>query len=160
VETFSLLPVPIAASRPWKWPTRAKACLFVVLNHAGDMLTANLTMKAAKAKNIERSRRLSPRKMLQLHLVRMPATVVDSWAVFLCTKSPAGLRFKGKSLEEVAAIAQKFADNMAAISVSLTGATHPVTGGSLAVLNDDEMGVGMGQHGEGGGYKTTDEDLS
>jgi dihydroxyacetone kinase-like protein len=42
---------------------------------------------------------------------------------------------------------------MAAISVSLTGATHPVTGGSLAVLNDDEMGIGMGQHGEGGGYK-------
>lgn len=58
---------------------------------------------------------------------------------------------EGKSLEEVAAIAQRFADNMATLAVAVRGATHPATGSLLAELGDDEMEIGMGQHGEEGG---------
>ena len=68
---------------------------------------------------------------------------------------------EGKSLEEVAAIAQRFADNMATLAVAVRGATHPSTGAALADLGEDDMEIGMGQHGEGGGgrqnMKTTDE---
>lgn len=68
---------------------------------------------------------------------------------------------EGKSLEEVAEIAQKFADNMATIAVAAKGATHPSTGGVIAELGEDDMEIGMGQHGEGGGgrmpLKTADE---
>jgi dihydroxyacetone kinase-like protein len=58
---------------------------------------------------------------------------------------------QGKSLVEVAAIAQDFADNMATIAVACKTATHPQNGASFADLGEDEMEVGMGQHGEGGG---------
>ena len=58
---------------------------------------------------------------------------------------------EGKSLEEVAAIAQRFADNMATLAVAVRGATHPSTGAALADLGEDDMEIGMGQHGEGGG---------
>ncbi len=61
----------------------------------------------------------------------------------------------GKSLEEVAAIAQRFADNMATLAVAVSGATHPATGSLLADLGEDEMEIGMGQHGEGGGGRQT-----
>ncbi len=131
---------------------KGKGVLFVVLNHAGDMLTANLTMKTAKAKNIN-----VVKIVTQEDVTTAPREDADNRRGFVgCVplyKIAGGAARQGKSLEEIAVIAQRFADNMAAISVSLTGATHPVTGGSLAVLNDDEMGVGMGQHGEGGGYK-------
>jgi Dihydroxyacetone kinase len=59
---------------------------------------------------------------------------------------------QGKSLAEVAAIAQDFADNMATIAVACKTATHPQNGASFAELGEDEMEVGMGQHGEGGGW--------
>ena len=62
---------------------------------------------------------------------------------------------EGKSLEEVAAIAQRFADNMATLAVAVSGATHPATGSLLADLGEDEMEIGMGQHGEGGGGRQT-----
>ncbi len=68
---------------------------------------------------------------------------------------------EGKSLEEVAAVAQRFADNMATLAVAVNGATHPATGSLLADLGEDEMEIGMGQHGEGGGgrqpMKSADE---
>ena len=64
-------------------------------------------------------------------------------------------------MEEVAAIAQRFADNMATIAVATKGATHPATGMEIAHIDDGIMEVGMGQHGEGGGgsqpMKSADE---
>lgn len=43
---------------------------------------------------------------------------------------------------------------MATLAVALRGATHPITGAELATLSEDEMEIGMGQHGEGGGGRT------
>ena len=58
-------------------------------------------------------------------------------------------------------MAQRFADNMATLAVAVRGATHPATGSLLAELGDDEMEIGMGQHGEEGGgrqpMKSADE---
>lgn len=146
-------PGPESCIKALEMADKGKGVLFVVLNHAGDMLTANLTMKAAKSKKLNVIKIVT-----QEDVTTAPREDAGNRRGFVgCVplyKIAGGASLKGKSLEEVAAIAQKFADNMAAISVSLTGATHPVTGGNLAVLNDDEMGVGMGQHGEGGGYKT------
>ena len=47
------------------------------------------------------------------------------------------------------------------LAVAVRGATHPQTGTLLAELGDDEMEIGMGQHGEEGGgrqpMKSADE---
>ena len=50
----------------------------------------------------------------------------------------AGRGCRGQSLEEVAAIAQRFADNMATLAVAVSGATHPATGSLLADLGEDD----------------------
>ena len=39
-------------STPSNWPTRATACCYIVLNHAGDMLTGNMTMKQCKKQGL------------------------------------------------------------------------------------------------------------
>ncbi len=60
----------------------------------------------------------------------------------------------GKTLDEVAEIAQKYADNMASVTVKVTDATHPQNGMSFGDLGEtDLMEIGAGQHGEGGGVR-------
>jgi len=70
----------------------------------------------------------------------------------------------GKSLEEVVEIGERFNRQMATLAVAMTGCTHPQNGGTIAVLPDDEMEIGMGQHGEAGGGRskilTADETAS
>jgi len=156
-------PGPESCFEALKLADKGKGVIFVVLNHAGDMLTANLTMKAAKKEGINVMKIVT-----QEDITTAPRADANNRRGFVgcipAYKIAGGAAAQGKSLEEVAAITQKFVDNMGAISVSLTGATHPVTGGDLAVLDDNEMGVGMGQHGEGGGYKipmkTADETIA
>ena len=58
---------------------------------------------------------------------------------------------EGKSLEEIVELANKFNEGIATLSVALKVATHPQNGGEIGALADDEMEIGMGQHGEGGG---------
>lgn len=156
-------PGPESCLEALRLADKGKGIIFIILNHAGDMLTANLTMKAAKKEGIK-----VVKVVTQEDITTAPRDDADNRRGFVgCVpayKIAGGAAAQGKSLEEVAAITQKFADNMGAISVSLTGATHPVTGGELAILTDDEMGIGMGQHGEGGGYKipikTADETVA
>lgn len=143
-----------------KMADKGKGVLFVVLNHAGDMLTANLTMKMVKKAGLN-----VIKVVTQDDVANAPRENADDRRGLVgCVplyKIAGAAAAKGKSLEEVAEIAQKFADNMATIAVAAKGATHPSTGGVIAELDEDDMEIGMGQHGEGGGgrmpLKTADE---
>lgn len=61
---------------------------------------------------------------------------------------------EGRSLDEIVALANKFNEGIATLSVALKIATHPQNGGEIGALADDEMEIGMGQHGEGGGGRS------
>ena len=56
----------------------------------------------------------------------------------------------GKSLEEVYAVAERFNRQMATLAVAMKTATHPASGQAIFDLAEDEMEIGMGQHGEAG----------
>ncbi|MEG0377858.1 MAG: dihydroxyacetone kinase subunit DhaK, partial [Eubacterium sp.] len=137
-----------------KMADKGHGVLFVVLNHAGDMLTGNKTMKEAAKLG------LNVKKVVtQEDIANAPRSNSDDRRGLVgCVpvyKIAAAAAAEGKSLDEVAAIAQKFADNMATIAVAAKGATHPANGEVISSLDDDEMEVGMGQHGEGGGGRQT-----
>ena len=140
-----------------KMADKGKGVLFVVLNHAGDMLTANLTMKMVKKAGLN-----VIKVVTQDDVANAPRENADDRRGLVgCVplyKIAGAAAAEGKSLEEVAEIAQKFADNMATIAVAAKGATHPSTGGVIAELDDDDMEIGMGQHGGGRmPLKTADE---
>jgi dihydroxyacetone kinase-like protein len=154
-------PGPQACVDAIKLADRGKGVLYVVLNHAGDMLTGNMTMKQLAKEGHKNVIKL----VTQEDVANAPRENSDDrrglvGAVPLYKIAGAAAE-EGKSLEEVAAIAQRFADNMATLAVAVRGATHPSTGNMLADLDEDEMEVGMGQHGEGGGgrqkMKSADE---
>ncbi|MFQ9893803.1 MAG: dihydroxyacetone kinase subunit DhaK [Emergencia sp.] len=154
-------PGPQACVDAIKMADKGHGVLYVVLNHAGDMLTGNLTMKQLKKEPGIKCIKV----VTQEDIANAPRENADDRRGLVgCIptyKIAGAAAAEGKSLEEVAEIAQRFADNMATLAVAARGATHPATGSALAELADDEMEIGMGQHGEGGGgrqpMKSADE---
>ena len=153
-------PGPQACVDAIKLADKGKGVLYIVLNHAGDMLTGSLTMKQCKKLGLN-----VVKVVTQEDVSNAPRENADDRRGLVgCIptyKIAGAAAAEGKSLEEVAAIAQRFADNMATLAVAVRGATHPSTGAALADLGEDDMEIGMGQHGEGGGgrqpMKSADE---
>lgn len=127
-----------------------KGALLVVLNHAGDMMAADMAMEMASDAGI---------KVLRINtqedISNAPREDGENRRGLVgcvpLSKIAGGAAAAGKTLEEVHNIAQKFADNMATIAVASRGATHPANGAEISSFGDDDMEIGMGQHGEGGG---------
>lgn len=128
---------------------RPAGTLFVVLNHAGDVLSANMAAEMARKEGINF-------KMLLTHEDIAPgasAPAEDRRGLVGCIplyKIAGAAAEAGKSLEEVYAIADRFNNNMATLAVAMKTATHPASGQAIFTLAEDEMEVGMGQHGEAG----------
>ena len=57
---------------------------------------------------------------------------------------------EGQTLDQVRDLAERFNSQMATLAVAVKTATHPSTGQSIFELADDQMEIGMGQHGEPG----------
>jgi len=132
---------------------RDAGILFVVLNHAGDVMSANMAMKLAEREGIKV-------RMLLTHediSAGLDTPVEDKRGLAGCIplyKVAGAAAEAGKSLDEVYDIASRFNEQMATLAVAMTGATHPQNGAVLSELADDEMEIGMGQHGEAGGGRS------
>jgi len=147
-------PGPAACVDAIKKADKGKGVLYIVLNHAGDMLTGNLTMKQIEKTDIK-----CVKVVTQEDVSNAPrSNASDRRGLVGCVptyKIAGAAAAEGRNLEDVAAVTQRFADNMATLAVAVRGATHPQTGQMLAELGDDEMEIGMGQHGEEGGGRQT-----
>jgi dihydroxyacetone kinase-like protein len=68
---------------------------------------------------------------------------------------------EGRPLDSCFEIAERMGRSMRTLAVAVQTATHPSTGQPIFELGDDEMEIGMGQHGEAGTgrmkLKTADE---
>jgi phosphoenolpyruvate---glycerone phosphotransferase subunit DhaK len=132
---------------------REAGTLFVVLNHAGDVLSANAAMEMAAREGLRV-------KMILTHediAAGIDAPVEDRRGLAGCIllyKVAGAAAEAGRPLDEVYAVAERFNANMATLAVALKTATHPATGVSIFELADDEMEIGMGQHGEAGTGKS------
>ena len=126
--------------------------LLLTLNYAGDQLAGKQAMKLAKKAG------MNVRQVVTGEEIQFDPNGEDNQrglagAVALYHVAAAAAR-AGKTLDEVAEIAQKYADNMASVTVKVTDATHPQNGMSFGDLGEtDLMEIGAGQHGEGGGVR-------
>ncbi len=153
-------PGPPKVYEALKSMNREAGVLFVVLNHAGDVMSANTAMEMAKREGFNV-------KMILTHEDIAPgagAPIEDRRGLVGCVplyKIAGAAAEAGKSLDEVFRVAEKFNNNMATLAVALKTATHPASGEAIFELADNEMEVGMGQHGEAGtgrsDMKTADE---
>ena len=121
--------------------------LFIVLNHAGDVLSANLTMEMAKREG------LSVKMTLTHEDISSGANPEDRRGLvgFLPVFKVAGAAAdEGQPLDACFEIAERMGRNMRTLAVAVRTATHPSTGQPIFDLGDEEMEIGMGQHGEAG----------
>lgn len=132
--------------------------LFIVLNHAGDVLASNITMEMAAREG------LNVKMILTHEDISSGKDPEDRRGLvgFLPVYKVAGAAAEqGSSLDQCLAIAERMERNMRTLAVAVQTATHPSTGQPIFDLGDDEMEVGMGQHGEAGTgrmkLKTADE---
>lgn len=129
---------------------RGKGVLLIVLNHSGDMLAGKAALKMAKKANLNVNMVVT-----QEDIGTEPRSNADNRRGMVgCVPLyhiAGAAAAKGMNLDEITQIAQRFADNMAALAVANKGATHPSTGLLISDFGDDEMEIGVGQHGEGGG---------
>ena len=132
-----------------KLADRGAGVLFVVLNHAGDVMAANMTMQMVEKEGLNVRQILThediaggPRSEPENRRGLVGCVPLMKIAGAACEA--------GRSLDEVLALAEAYEQNMATLAVALTSATHPATGEAMFELADDEMEIGMGQHGEAG----------
>jgi phosphoenolpyruvate---glycerone phosphotransferase subunit DhaK len=137
---------------------RGAGVLLVVLNHAGDVLSANITLDMARREGLNV-------KMVLTHedIAGGPDPDERRGLVgFLPVYKVAGAAAEqGCTLDACFEVADRMQQNMRTLAVAVRTATHPTTGMPIFDLGDDEMEVGMGQHGEAGTgrmkLKTADE---
>lgn len=139
---------------------KKKGVILVVFNHDGDRITGERATKECLARGIDVREIITQEDISSAPRSRGRDRrgLVGGILLYKIIGAAAAM---GKSIDETAAIGQRFADQMATLSVGLRGATHPVTGMLLAEFGEDDMEIGMGQHGEEGGgrikLKTADE---
>ena len=134
------------------------SALLIVLSHAGDVLSANIAMEIALREGLKV-------KMMLIHEdISGGPNVEDRRGLvgFLPVYKVAGAAAEqGATLDVCLEIAERMERNTRTLAVAVRTATHPSTGNSIFELGEDEMEIGMGQHGESGvgkmPLKTADE---
>jgi dihydroxyacetone kinase-like protein len=132
-----------------KKANRPAGVLLVVLNHAGDVMSANLAMEMAKKQG------LNVRTLLTHEDIAAGANApaAERRGLVGCIplyKIAGAAAEEGRTLDKICDIAERFNSRMATLAVAVKTATHPSTGQSIFELADDQMEIGMGQHGEPG----------
>ncbi len=132
-----------------KKANRPAGVLLVILNHAGDVMSANIALEMAKKQG------LNVRTLLTHEDIAPGANAPASERRGLVGCIPlykiAGAAAEeGQTLDQIRDLAERFNSQMATLAVAVKTATHPSTGQSIFELADDQMEIGMGQHGEPG----------
>ena len=132
---------------------REAGILLVVLNHSGDVMSANMACQLAARKGIKVKKLLTHDDIS----AGIGANVDDRRGLAGCVplyKILGAAAEEGKSLDELIEIGERYNKNVATLAVAMRSCTHPQNGGTITNLPDGIMEIGMGQHGEvGGGQK-------
>ena len=143
-------PGPMEVVEGLKMVNRPAGTLLVTLNHAGDVLSSDMAQQMAADFGLENIVNINTHEDIA---PGADAPIEDRRGLVGCVpliKVAGAAAERGWNLDEVVRVANKFNDNMATLAVALKGATHPSNGMVISELGDDEMEIGMGQHGEAG----------
>jgi dihydroxyacetone kinase-like protein len=132
---------------------REAGIILVTLNHAGDRMSANKALRDAQKEGIK-VKEIVTQEDISAGIDIDPEEKRGLGGCIPLYKVIGAAAEQGKSIDEIYEIGQRFNKQMATLAVAMTGCTHPQNGGVIAVLPEDEMEIGMGQHGEAGGGRS------
>ena len=129
-----------------------KGVLMIVMNYTGDIMNFEMAQELAMADGIK----------VEMVVTNDDVAVENSLytvgrrgvcGTVLVDKITCALAEKGAELSEVKAMAEKVNANVRTMGVAINPSTVPAAGKPGYELNEDEMEVGIGIHGEPGIYK-------
>ena len=125
---------------------REAGILLVVLNHSGDVMSANMAERVGiKVKQVLTHDDISAGICADINDRRGLAGCVPLYKILGAAAE------EGKTLDELVEIAERYNNKVATLAVAMRSCTHPQNGGTITDLPQGIMEIGMGQHGEGGG---------
>lgn len=124
--------------------------LLAVQNHSGDVLNANMAYAMALEKGID------VKKVLFYDDVASAPKGMEEErrgiaGMLFYTKIVGAYLECGGDIESAVTLFEKVRDFTRTYSVAFTQCTHPLTGMDIIALPENEIELGMGVHGEGGG---------
>lgn len=128
-----------------------KGCLFVYGNYAGDVMNFDMGAEFAAADGIRVESVTVTDDIYSSQNIADRRGVAGDVFVFKVAASAAA---KGYDLDQVKALTEKANANTYSMGVALSSCTLPVTGEVIFDMEDGEMEVGMGIHGEPGIERT------
>lgn len=129
---------------------REAGILLVVLNHSGDVMSANMACQLAERVGIKVKQILTHDDIS----AGIGAPTDDRRGLAGCVplfKILGAAADEGKSIDELIEIGERFTAKSATLAVAMRSCTHPQNNATITDLPDGIMEIGMGQHGEGGG---------
>ncbi len=125
--------------------------LVAVQNHSGDVLNAGIAVDKAKEEGI-------PVQSVLFYddIASAPKEFIEDrrgiGGMLFYAKIVGALAERGAGMDELVAMFEKVRDRTRTYAVAVTNCTHPISGLPLfTTLPEDEIELGMGVHGEGGG---------
>lgn len=165
-EIFSAPGAP-AVAEAIRSADRGAGVLLIILNHSGDVLSGNMALDMVRRQNCKVENVLTHEDISTGPKGRHEEGrgLVGFLPVFKVAGAAAE---QGMPLSEVHAIAERMSQNVRTLAVASKPASHPATGSVIGdpnfPLSENEMEIGMGQHGEAGLHrshmKTADETAS
>ena len=145
-------PTPDQIYEAIKATDAGKGTLFIIKNYTGDVMNFDMAAEMAAMEDIK----------VEQVIVNDDVAVKDSLyttgrrgvagTVFVHKIAGAAAE-EGRSLDEVKKVAEKVIANVRTMGVAISPCTVPAAGKPGFEINDDEMEVGIGIHGEPGTHK-------
>ena len=129
---------------------REAGILLVVLNHSGDVMSANMACQLAGRMGIKVKQLLTHDDIS----AGIGADDNDRRGLAGCVplyKILGAAADEGKSLDELLEIGERYNKQVATLAVAMRSCTHPQNGATITDLPAGVMELGMAQHGAGGG---------
>ncbi|NDR56301.1 dihydroxyacetone kinase subunit DhaK [Aliiruegeria sabulilitoris] len=140
-------PGPDRCVRALQMSDRGAGVLFLVLNHAGDVLTANYATERVTASGLN-ARMIVVNDDIASGAPEQKENRRGLVGILPVIKIAGAAAEAGLPLDVVADLAEAVVDNTRTLGVGFREASHPVTGASPLTIPENSMVVGMGQHGE------------
>ncbi|WP_315115880.1 dihydroxyacetone kinase subunit DhaK [uncultured Clostridium sp.] len=124
-----------------------KGCLYMYGNYAGDVMNFDMGAEMAADEGIRVETVLVTDDVMSSEVISERRGVAGDFFVFKCAAAKAAM---GGELDEVKAAAEKANDNTRSMGVAMSSSTLPATGRPIFHMEEGDMEIGMGIHGEPG----------
>lgn len=147
IGNINTSPSPEPCYNAVKAVDQGKGCVYLYGNYAGDVMNFDMGAEMAADDGIRVETVLVTDDVVSSENVEDRRGIAGDLFVF---KAAGAAAAKGHDLDEVVRLAKKCNDYTRSMGVALSSSTIPVKGGPIFEMEDGDMEIGMGLHGEPG----------